>query len=92
MRAVLVLLSCLLLVLQRPNFAAAALLAGLLFVVLVSNAKSHTLREPFIFQDFEYFRDALRHPRLYMPFLGAGRTSQARRVWAGGRARGPLHE
>lgn len=86
------LLSCLLLVLQRPNFAAAALLAGLLFVVLVSNAKSHTLREPFIFQDFEYFRDALRHPRLYMPFLGAGRAVLAVLAFAGAVAAGLVLE
>jgi len=64
----------LLLLLQRPVFAASSLLAGFLFVVLVSNAKAHSLHEPFIFQDFEYFSDALRHPRLYMPFLGAARA------------------
>lgn len=28
------------------------------------------LREPFVYSDFEYFTDALRHPRLYLPFLG----------------------
>jgi len=66
--------SVLLLLLQRPVFAASSLLAGFLFVVLVSNAKVHSLHEPFIFQDFEYFSDALRHPRLYMPFLGAVRA------------------
>ncbi|MEF8723683.1 MAG: hypothetical protein V5B30_14155 [Candidatus Accumulibacter delftensis] len=66
--------SCLLLVLQRPFFAASALLAGMLFLVLVSNAKYHALREPFIFQDFEYFSDAFKHPRLYLPFSApAGR-------------------
>ncbi|MBN8455422.1 LTA synthase family protein [Accumulibacter sp.] len=64
----------LLLVVQRPFFAVGALLAGFLFIVLVSNAKADSLHEPFIFQDFEYFRDALRHPRLYLPFLGAGRA------------------
>lgn len=70
----LLLLTCLLLVFQRPVFVASALLAGMLFLVLVSNAKYHSLREPFIFQDFEYFSDALQHPRLYLPFLGAGRA------------------
>lgn len=82
------LFGCLLLVLQRPFFAAAALLAGLLFLVLVSNAKYHSLREPFIFQDFEYFRDALRHPRLYMPFLGAARAVLAVLAFAGAVAAG----
>jgi hypothetical protein len=70
----LLLFACLLLVLQRPFFAAGALLAGMLFLVLVSNAKFNALREPFIFQDFEYFSDALQHPRLYLPFLGVGRA------------------
>ena len=55
---------------RRPWFAAAFVLAFLLFVVLVSNAKFKALREPFIFSDFEYFTDALRHPRLYIAFLG----------------------
>ena len=59
---------------QRPWFAAAFVLAFMLFVVLVSNAKYAVLREPFIFQDFEYFMDALRHPRLYIAFLGAWRA------------------
>ncbi|HLU76447.1 MAG TPA: LTA synthase family protein [Burkholderiales bacterium] len=58
------------LLLGRPWFAAAALLALLLTVVLVNNAKVRTLDEPFVFQDYEYFTDAVRHPRLYIPFLG----------------------
>ncbi|MCE1181135.1 MAG: LTA synthase family protein [Rhodocyclales bacterium] len=58
------------LVLGRPWFAAAAVLAFLLMLVLVNNAKFKALREPFVFQDYEYFTDAIRHPRLYIPFLG----------------------
>lgn len=61
-------------VFRRPWFAASIVLAFLLFVVLVSNAKFHSLREPFVFQDFEYFTDALKHPRLYLPFLGLGKA------------------
>ena len=55
---------------QRPWFAAANVLTLLFIVVMVSNAKFNSLREPFIFQDFAYFTDALQHPRLYLPFLG----------------------
>ena len=62
---------------QRPWFAATFVLAFLLFVVLVSNAKFSVLREPFIFSDFEYFTDALRHPRLYIAFLGWWRAALA---------------
>lgn len=58
------------LVLGRPWFAAAAVAAFLLLLVLVNNAKVHSLREPFVFQDYEYFTDAILHPRLYIPFLG----------------------
>jgi len=58
------------LVLGRPWFAAAVVSAFLLLLVLVNNAKFKALREPFVFQDYEYFTDAIRHPRLYIPFLG----------------------
>lgn len=58
------------LALGRPWFAAAAVSAFILMLVLVNNAKVRALREPFVFQDYEYFIDAIRHPRLYIPFLG----------------------
>ncbi|MCG9027136.1 LTA synthase family protein [Laribacter hongkongensis] len=61
------------LVLGRPWFAAAAVSAFLLMLVLVNNAKFKALREPFVFPDYEYFTDAIRHPRLYIPFLGWGK-------------------
>jgi hypothetical protein len=63
-----------LMVVRRPWFATIIELAFLLLVVQVNNAKFYSLREPFIFQDFEYFTDALKHPRLYLPFLGVGRA------------------
>ena len=44
---------------------------------MISNAKYHSLQEPFIYQDFSYFIDALRFPRLYLPFLGLGRALAA---------------
>jgi hypothetical protein len=60
----------LLFLLRRPWFASAGLLVLMLFVILISNAKYRSLREPFIYQDISYFVDALRYPRLYLPFLG----------------------
>jgi len=66
----LVLHALLVIVLGRPWFAMAIGLAFLMLLVQVSNAKYHALREAFVFQDFEYFTDAIRHPRLYIPFLG----------------------
>jgi hypothetical protein len=59
--------------LGRPWFATAGVSAFLLMLVLVNNAKMKALREPFVFQDYEYFTDAIRHPRLYIPFLGWGK-------------------
>ncbi|MBV5331614.1 LTA synthase family protein, partial [bacterium] len=44
-------------VFRRPWFAAVMGLTLLAVLVLVNNAKYQALREPFIFQDFEYFVD-----------------------------------
>lgn len=63
-----------LLLFRRPWFGVANVLAMLILVILVSNAKYQSLREPFIFQDFEYFTDAIKHPRLYLPFFGLGKA------------------
>ena len=62
---------------RRPLFACALALAGQMLVVQVSNAKYRALREPFVFTDFGLFSQALRHPRLYLPFLGVGRAFAA---------------
>ncbi|ANJ66602.1 hypothetical protein A9404_03705 [Halothiobacillus diazotrophicus] len=69
---------CLLtLILGRPWFAMTVVSAGLLTLIMVNNAKYLALREPFVFQDYDYFIDAIRHPRLYIPFLGWGRAIAA---------------
>jgi hypothetical protein len=73
---------------RRPYFAVANVLAIELVIVLVSNAKFHALREPFVCPDFEYFMDAIKHPRLYLPFFGVGRALAAgggygAALWAG---------
>ncbi|WP_235937026.1 LTA synthase family protein [Vreelandella azerica] len=58
--------------LQRPWFAVVFILSLQLVIVQSSNTKSRTLNEPFICHDFEYFWDAIKHPRLYVPFFGIG--------------------
>lgn len=63
--------------LGRAWFSAASVTAFHLLLVLINNAKMRALREPFIFQDYEYFTDAIRHPRLYIPFLGWGKALTA---------------
>lgn len=67
----------LVLVLGRPWFAMTLVSAGLLTLIMVNNAKYLALREPFVFQDYDYFIDAIRHPRLYIPFLGWWRAIAA---------------
>ena len=59
-----------LLIWQRPYFASGLNVLGMLLIVLVSNTKFATLREPFLFFDFRFFKALLRHPRLYLPFFG----------------------
>lgn len=63
----------LVLLLGRPWFSIALISAFILVLVQVNNAKMKSLCEPFVYQDFEYFTDAIRHPRLYIPFLGWGK-------------------
>jgi hypothetical protein len=59
---------------RRPWLATANALAVIFVLVLVNNAKFQSLREPFVFQDFDYCVDMLKHPRLYIPFLGVHRA------------------
>ena len=70
----LLLFTLLLLLTQRPWFTLAAVFGLQLFLVVVNNVKHASLKEPFLFQDFEYFWDMLKHPRLYIPFFGWWRT------------------
>ncbi|MGJ8514038.1 LTA synthase family protein [Carnimonas bestiolae] len=60
------------LLLQRPWFAMVVVGALHMVIIQVSNTKARTLREPFLCQDFEYFVDMVKHPRLYLPFFGIG--------------------
>lgn len=73
----LLLFALLLAVFRRPWFATANVLALQLLVVLVNNAKFQSLRETFIYQDFEYFTDTIKHPRLYLPFFGFKKAALA---------------
>lgn len=66
--------SAVLLVVQRPVFALLLTLAGQFLVIQVNNAKYRALREPFLFSDFGIFSQTIKHPRLYLPFLGLRRA------------------
>ncbi|WP_176494482.1 MULTISPECIES: LTA synthase family protein [unclassified Cobetia] len=65
------------LITQRPWFSVVVVNALWLVVLQVSHTKYVSLREPFLSQDFEYFTDAIKHPRLYIPFFGIGLTIAA---------------
>ncbi len=62
--------SLFILLLGRPICSAGLVLAIYLILILVNNAKYKSLREPFLYQDYDYFLDVFRFPRLFLPFLG----------------------
>lgn len=62
--------SVLVLCTARPFFSLALSLAIFIILILVNNAKYKSLEEPFIFQDYDYFLDTIRCPRLFLPFFG----------------------
>jgi hypothetical protein len=64
----------LLLLIGIPELALGTGLAFLFLLVIISNAKYASLREPFTYRDFRYLTDAIRHPRLYLPFLGSSKA------------------
>lgn len=71
---------------QRPWFGMANLLGLMLLLTIINNTKFAMLREPFFYPDFEYFTDAIKHPRLYLPFFGVrnafmGEGRPMRRRW-----------
>ena len=66
-------------------------------LVLINHAKYRSLREPFIYQDLEYFLDALKHPRLYLPFFGFWKialclAAVGAALWVGVSVEAPLTE
>ncbi|CAB3760743.1 capsular biosynthesis protein [Burkholderia sp. MSh2] len=71
--AVVFLASLMLLVTARPVFASSVAVALVGLVAVVSNAKYESLREPFVFTDLSLFSQLFAHPRLYLPFLSAGK-------------------
>ncbi len=55
---------------RRPIFSGTAVLCGQALIVAISNAKFVALREPLVASDLILFTQAIKHPRLYLPFLG----------------------
>jgi hypothetical protein len=57
---------------RRPVLAAGGVLALQLVLLAVDAAKRRALREPLVYADIGLFSQALRYPRLYLPYLGLG--------------------
>ena len=83
------------LALRRPLFAAALVLGSHALVLAVSAAKQRVLREPLVFTDLGLFTQAIRHPRLYLPYFGLSRAAAAAAAFivamVGGFALEPAH-
>lgn len=63
----------LLLLTNRPWYAGLLALGLVGLLVVVSNAKYLSLREPLVFTDIALLGQTVRFPRLYLPFLGVGK-------------------
>ncbi|WP_446479825.1 LTA synthase family protein [Burkholderia cepacia] len=72
--SVVFLAALMLLVTARPIFSSSVAVALVGLVAVVSNAKYESLREPFVFTDLSLFSQLFSHPRLYLPFLSAGKV------------------
>ena len=59
-----------LLITGKVIFSVLLLLSLIIILIVVNNAKYKNLQEPLVFSDYDYFTDAFRFPRLYIPFLG----------------------
>lgn len=68
----------------RPIFAAICLTLYLLLQAVVSRVKFKVLREPLVFSDLALAKLAIRHPRLYIAYLGYARAALATLAAAGG--------
>jgi hypothetical protein len=62
-------------VLGRPLLAVALVACGQALVLAVSAAKARYLREPLVYADLALFSQALRFPRLYLPYFGLARAA-----------------
>lgn len=80
---------------RRPWLAMLFSTAIFACLIVVNNAKYQSLREFFVYQDNDYFVDCLKHPRLYLPFLGIVPTALTLTaivcaLWAGVTLEAPL--
>lgn len=64
-----------LMVTYRPMVSAVISMANFLVIVVLNNAKYRALREPLVFTDFALLKEVIRHPRLYIGYIGPWRLA-----------------
>lgn len=57
----------------RPVFALLVALVTYSVIVVLNNAKFKALKEPLVYSDFQLFREVIKHPHLYVKYIGAGK-------------------
>ncbi|MBL4906546.1 MAG: LTA synthase family protein [Sneathiella sp.] len=60
----------LLMLTYRPIFSSVITIATYATIVILNNAKVKTLKEPLVYSDFSLFREVIRHPHLYVKYIG----------------------
>ena len=69
----LVLYLTLLMLTYRPFFAGSGVISIFAAIVMLNNTKFRTLREPLVYADFALLTELVRHPTLYIKYIGVWR-------------------
>lgn len=59
----------------RPILSMVATIIAFSIVVVINNAKFRVLKEPLVYSDFSLLREAIRHPALYVRYIGVGKLT-----------------
>ncbi len=65
----------LLMVSYRPMVSAVVSMTAFFVIIMLNNAKYRALREPLVFTDFALLKEVIRHPRLYVDYIGPWRLA-----------------
>ncbi|MCG8492609.1 MAG: LTA synthase family protein [Sneathiellales bacterium] len=57
----------------RPIFALLVALVTYSVIVVLNNAKFKAVKEPLVYSDFQLFREVIKHPHLYVKYIGAAK-------------------
>jgi hypothetical protein len=59
----------------RPILSMVATIIAFSIVVVINNAKFRVLKEPLVYSDFSLLREAIRHPALYVRYIGVAKLT-----------------